>query len=95
MAYGLSINGTAIEFGNNKSKKACRNASLFVIPRGFFKSPALPRAISKEGRPETWSSFFVIPRGFEPRTHSLEGCCSIQLSYGTEGANIRIFPEYP
>ena len=26
---------------------------------------------------------FVIPRGFEPRTHSLEGCCSIQLSYGT------------
>ena len=66
MAYGLNINGTATEFGNNKSKKACISASLFVIPRGF-----------------------------EPRTHSLEGCCSIQLSYGTEGANIRIFPEYP
>ena len=29
------------------------------------------------------SSFFVIPLGFEPKTHSLEGCCSIQLSYGT------------
>ncbi len=27
--------------------------------------------------------FFVIPIGFEPMTHSLEGCCSIQLSYGT------------
>ena len=27
---------------------------------------------------------FVIPLGFEPKTHSLEGCCSIQLSYGTE-----------
>ena len=27
--------------------------------------------------------FLVIPRGFEPRTHSLEGCCSIQLSYET------------
>ncbi len=26
---------------------------------------------------------FVIPDGFEPSTHSLEGCCSIQLSYGT------------
>ena len=25
--------------------------------------------------------FFVSPLGFEPRTHSLEGCCSIQLSY--------------
>ena len=22
------------------------------------------------------------PAGFEPATHSLEGCCSIQLSYG-------------
>ncbi len=28
-------------------------------------------------------SFPVIPSGFEPETHSLEGCCSIQLSYGT------------
>ena len=27
----------------------------------------------------------VIPSGFEPETHSLEGCCSIQLSYGTKG----------
>lgn len=23
----------------------------------------------------------VIEEGFEPSTHSLEGCCSIQLSY--------------
>ena len=26
---------------------------------------------------------FGDPAGFEPRTHSLEGCCSIQLSYET------------
>ena len=25
----------------------------------------------------------VIRSGFEPETHSLEGCCSIQLSYQT------------
>ena len=25
----------------------------------------------------------VIREGFEPTTHSLEGCCSIQLSYRT------------
>lgn len=25
----------------------------------------------------------VIPTRFERVTHSLEGCCSIQLSYGT------------
>ncbi len=28
--------------------------------------------------------FFVIRSGFEPETHSLEGCCSIQLSYQTD-----------
>ncbi len=35
---------------------------------------------------------FVIRAGFEPTTDSLEGCCSIQLSYRTSifkcGANI-------
>ena len=29
------------------------------------------------------SHCFVIRSGFEPETHSLEGCCSIQLSYQT------------
>ena len=28
--------------------------------------------------------FPVIRAGFEPTTHSLEGCCSIQLSYRTD-----------
>ena len=27
----------------------------------------------------------VTPAGLEPATNSLEGCCSIQLSYGAEG----------
>ena len=29
------------------------------------------------------SHCLVIRSGFEPETHSLEGCCSIQLSYQT------------
>ena len=37
------------------------------------------------------SRFLVIPLGLEPKTHSLEGCCSIQLSYGTGTAKIIIF----
>ena len=39
---------------------------------------------------------FVIRLGFEPKTHSLEGCCSIQLSYQTSyiaGAKVRIKTE--
>ncbi len=42
----------------------------------------------------------MIPLGLEPKTHSLEGCCSIQLSYGTSssvddfaGAKVHIFLE--
>ena len=31
-----------------------------------------------------WLLLFVIEQGFEPWTHSLEGCCSIQLSYSTD-----------
>ena len=37
----------------------------------------------------------VIPTRFERVTHSLEGCCSIQLSYGTilnGTAKLVIFP---
>ena len=39
--------------------------------------------------------FLVIPTRFERVTHSLEGCCSIQLSYGTilnGNAKLVIFP---
>ena len=37
------------------------------------------------------SDLYVIQLGLEPSTYSLEGCCSIQLSYWTllkSGANI-------
>ena len=34
------------------------------------------------------SERMVTPIGFEPMTHSLEGCCSIQLSYGARSRNI-------
>ena len=41
---------------------------------------------------------FVIPARLERATHSLEGCCSIQLSYGTgkkAAANIITFSRFP
>ena len=58
----------------------------------FFRAPAsLTRASSRRstGTRKKHSTivecfcFGVIRTGFEPVTHSLEGCCSIQLSYRT------------
>lgn len=33
----------------------------------------------------------VTPIGFEPMAHSLEGCCSIQLSYGAKFCKLKIW----
>ena len=42
------------------------------------------RRITKIAQPSVVRfALFVIRLGFEPKTHSLEGCCSIQLSYRT------------
>ena len=52
----------------------------------FPKHTAAAGSITKEGKhliTKCLPLLQVIPRGFEPRTHSLEGCCSIQLSYET------------
>ena len=68
--------------------------SFLVIPLEFARftraSLTLPRANpTKKNTRRMKTSFlprafsFVIPLGFEPKAHSLEGCCSIQLSYGT------------
>ena len=54
-----------------------------VIPLGFgHKSQCVLVGERKRELPY-WKLSSVIPLGFEPKTHSLEGCCSIQLSYGT------------
>ncbi len=45
-----------------------------------------------------WRCPFVIPARLERATHSLEGCCSIQLSYGTvsfPGRGVQIYAIFP
>ena len=55
----------------------------------FSHLNAHKKAGSPAGRTPN-SELSVIPSGFEPETHSLEGCCSIQLSYGTSPAIIQM-----
>ena len=69
-------------------KRLCFEISAANCKRAKLFRPY--ECIKKRKKGVTLSSFlgdpFVIPRGFEPRTHSLEGCCSIQLSYETSNA---------
>ena len=66
------------------SASCCRSTSFFVRP-----SPLRERALDgrvpyeKSATSSVALVFGVIRTGFEPVTHSLEGCCSIQLSYRT------------
>ena len=54
------------------------------------------RMKQKRGYPRVRiSSFCVIPERFERSTHSLEGCCSIQLSYGTSVSEHKISAFIP
>jgi hypothetical protein len=65
----LSLASRQVEKASPKKKP---QASL-----GFFFGEAFsPRLRVLKG-------IRVIPEGFEPATHRLEICCSIQLSYGT------------
>jgi hypothetical protein len=59
---------------------AIRNIAIKNIAiKNGFAAPRLPAQL-------------VCPEGIEPPTHSLEGCCSIQLSYGQ--SLIRNFRNY-
>ena len=60
---------------------------VYVPVYKIRKNRAKLVVISKIKNPHKYLTYtglaVVIGLGFEPRTHSLEGCCSIQLSYLT------------
>src|SRR5262249_7888248 len=73
--------------------------SIKSTPSAVFENAVHP-ILSGGGaaaRPNV-SRELVSPAGFEPATHSLEGCCSVQLSYGegfTDGRGERIRTSDP
>ena len=58
--------------------------SLFFVEKGLlrdsFSAPMTVPVQKTPDHPVRRIMFHVIRLGFEPKTHSLEGCCSIQLS---------------
>ena len=72
-------------------RRMCQAAPVFPAPE--LPAPEQGSALSVPIRKtpdfcQAHSAFHVIRLGFEPKTHSLEGCCSIQLSYRTYPALI-------
>ena len=64
----------------NAAARAClRPPSLCLAAKSPHTLEVGPGTEKADGK----SAFSVIRLGFEPKTHSLEGCCSIQLSYRT------------
>ena len=64
----------------------------YVIRSGFLRNPRCAQGAQPKycqlpsiqiNLAICYLSILVIRSGFEPETHSLEGCCSIQLSYRT------------
>ena len=65
----------------------CQAAPVFPVPYLPVPERAPVRSGTERKTPDqsqAHHAFDVIRLGFEPKTHSLEGCCSIQLSYRTE-----------
>ena len=60
-----------------------------IIPTGYLfvgqegLEPPTSSVSARYSKPSELLSYIVILTGFEPVTHRLEICCSIQLSYRT------------
>ena len=59
-----------------------QSPSIFPLNPYFFGGEARKNKVGKSLDFLTFGGL-VIRLGLKPRTHSLEGCCSIQLSYRT------------
>ena len=68
---------------NRKSRDSLRSSWVFFVFL-LLKTSFLSQEYKKSPTTSGGAAFTVVIRaGFEPTTRSLEGCCSIQLSYRT------------
>ena len=91
LRFPLPYHGLSYE---RTKKRVLLSQNCFFVHQLPLRERALDGSLAHKKSATSWLRFFdsfVIRTGFEPVTHSLEGCCSIQLSYRTipfEGAKI-------
>ena len=78
-----------------KARPALAQDSFFARHRPLQERAFDGAAQHEKSAQHSLSAFalVVIRLGFEPKTHSLEGCCSIQLSYRTDPYFLPFFIE--
>ena len=83
LRLGLDLSGeeNCIEFHPILSD--CKSRNPQNLAGSVPNVPTLANILTQKKEQKSLLLESVIPAGFEPTTHSLEGCCSIQLSYGT------------
>ncbi len=67
----------------NHSKNTANSGGVFMLFGSSVCELCVTQKTNFKKTSHKYLFFNVIRLGFEPKTHSLEGCCSIQLSYRT------------
>ena len=87
----LVLHGGPLKGGDNE--KQLQETALIKVA-GYLSEQMIPSVLiaphcpekNARGRLANWVQFAPV---LEPKTHSLEGCCSVQLSYGTKSALVK------
>ena len=84
LRLGLELSGdeNCIEF--HPILSGCKRRNPQNLAGSVPNVPTSANLLTQKKEQKSLLLEFVIPLGLEPKTYSLEGCCSIQLSYGTK-----------
>ena len=91
LRLGLELSGEENCIGFHPILSDCKRRNPQNLAGSVPNVPTSANILTQKKEQKSLLLKFVIPAGFEPTTHSLEGCCSIQLSYGT----ITIYLSHP
>ena len=83
LRLGLDLSGEENCIGFHPILSDCKSRNPQNLAGSVPNVPTSANILIQKKEQKSLLLEFVIPLGFEPKAHSLEGCCSIQLSYGT------------
>ena len=83
LRLGLDLSGEENCIGFHSILSDCKVRNPQNLAGSVPNVPTSANILTQKKEQNSLLLKFVIPAGFEPTTHSLEGCCSIQLRYGT------------